>query len=55
MVETEASADRGFAIAPDVPRKADSRRRKEPGAVVGESRMPNHRIRLKDAVSERVI
>ena len=55
VVEAEAAANCGFAVAPDVPREADARLGKKERVVLGERRAADDGLGLQNAVDEGVV
>ena len=55
VIEAEAGANRGFAVAEHIPGKADARLGEEVGAIVGERGTADDGVGLQNAVDECVV
>ena len=55
VIEAESAANGGFAIAPHIPRKSDTRLGKEDRPILAECGATDDRLRLKNAGDNRVV
>ncbi len=55
MIKAEAGANRGLAVAPHIPGKADARLGEEDGAILAERRTSDDGVGLQNAVDDCVV